>query len=101
MGLGVTMSTTNVRPLCFRCEHRAYWLENHIAQKYECKDSDRAIVSCYMFKPTKPIALEKDPDEYGNILSPRLHSPAVDTKFKLSIKKQGEQTILYWEPVGE
>ena len=44
-------------PLCYRCEHRARFLENGRRPRYECGEVDSAVDGCYMFRPVKPLVL--------------------------------------------
>ena len=62
----------NIEPgqgLCFRCEHRAAFLETGSRPRCECGES-RAVHSCYMFTPTKPIAVGLIPWERRPIFGP-------------------------------
>ena len=50
--------------LCFRCEHRALWLETKTHRpRYECGDAQNGRYSCYMFSPVIPPVLEPDKGE--------------------------------------
>lgn len=62
--------------LCFRCEHRATFLEEGFAPRAECKDVERVKSICYSYTPVRPCWL-KYPDyegEYGELNKSR--SPA-------------------------
>jgi len=50
--------------LCYRCEHRASYLESGSAPRYECKQDSQSICVCYCYTPVKPCIL-KYPD-YGD-----------------------------------
>jgi hypothetical protein len=50
--------------LCYRCEHRAVYLEEGYAPRAECKDIEGNKIICYNYKPVKPCIL-KYPD-YGD-----------------------------------
>ena len=41
--------------LCYRCEHRARFIENGHGPRCECGDVDRAVSSCYMYLPVVPV----------------------------------------------
>lgn len=43
--------------LCYRCEHRAEYLERGHAPKVECKDIENSKYICYSYKPVKPCVL--------------------------------------------
>jgi hypothetical protein len=47
--------------LCFRCEHRAKFLEEGYGPRHECKDVETSKFICYCYQPVKPIVL-KYPD---------------------------------------
>lgn len=49
------MIQLKVQGLCFRCEHRALSLEGKGEPRCECGMHTVQVMSCYMFKPTKPI----------------------------------------------
>ena len=46
-------------PLCFRCHHRARFLESGGAERprYECGDVQMGVHNCYMYRPPKPLLL--------------------------------------------
>jgi len=53
-------------PLCFRCEHRARFLEDQLAgekhcrrPRCECGDVSTARYSCYQFRPVSPVVLAR------------------------------------------
>ncbi|OGX12796.1 MAG: hypothetical protein A2351_07350 [Omnitrophica bacterium RIFOXYB12_FULL_50_7] len=54
-----------MKGLCFRCEHRARYLEDKIQPRYECGQPALGVYSCYMFRPVRPLVLKqankKDP----------------------------------------
>ncbi len=49
-------------PLCFRCHHRARFLESGGVEeaRYECGQIEHAVVGCYMFRPCRPFALRPE-----------------------------------------
>ena len=55
--------------LCYRCEHRAAFLETGSRPRCECGES-RAVHGCYMFMPTKPIAVGPIEGEKRPIFGP-------------------------------
>ena len=55
--------------LCYRCEHRAAFLETGSRPRYECGES-RAVHGCYCFMPTKPIAVRPIEGEKRPIFGP-------------------------------
>ena len=69
---------SNERPLCYRCEHRAVGMEEGRGPRHECWH-DGAKVSCYMYKPVRPLVLEAD-DERDITLPPMLAGRAHSTR---------------------
>jgi len=55
--------------LCFRCEYRAAFFDTGYGPRYECGKSG-AVHSCYMFIPTKPIAVGPIEGEKRPIFGP-------------------------------
>jgi hypothetical protein len=56
--------------LCFRCEHRAKYLEAKAnndkwcpAPRWECSDVTKSTGGCYMFMPCKPIVTANYADD--------------------------------------
>lgn len=64
--------------LCFRCEWRARYLETDSGPRCECKERDKQVASCYMFRPCIPIILQRNAGDRRPIggpifLSARFH----------------------------
>lgn len=55
--------------LCWRCEHRACFHETGFHPRFECGEA-RAVHNCYMFMPTKPIAVGPIKGEKRPIFGP-------------------------------
>lgn len=53
----MTTKEKNDTGLCFRCEHRARFLELGFAPRCECGAIEQAVCSCYMYKPVLPVLL--------------------------------------------
>lgn len=49
--------------LCFRCEHRALFLENGHRPRCECGDIESNKMGCYMYRPVRPVTLGKKSDD--------------------------------------
>ena len=99
--------------LCFRCEHRAKYLEKLLESKYskdpvhiprprfECGNIDTAVMGCYMFKPVKPVTIKpRDGDNRPlslDILSCRVEQ---DENIELNIvfDKIDDKILPYWTP---
>jgi hypothetical protein len=95
---------TKHQTLCFRCERRAEFLESGHGPRCECKDRDKAVSSCYMYRPVRPVVLaansgEKRPVVAGSMLSGRSH--AVGFFGALRCISAGQCTALYWGPEGD
>lgn len=97
--------TNKIIGLCFRCENRANVLEKKaIASRCECKDIERAVVSCYMYTPIKPVVTEP---AYKNDIRPRFAGAMISKREKFSEIMDGDLAVedlgkgrmcLYWKP---
>lgn len=87
--------------LCYRCEYRALYLEEGTGPRAECKMTTATVGACYMFKPVKPIALERrEGDErpmMAGILSSRMQKMECP-ELELEIKDYKTGIFLYWLP---
>lgn len=88
--------------LCFRCEHRARFLEVQNGPRCECGDVKLAVYSCYMYQPVVPFVLEANEGDDRPIgapwmVAPRCHAIEVykDCTLKLRMLKKG--FLLYWD----
>lgn len=66
--------------LCFRCEHRAEFLENGFKPRFECGMEKTATSCCYMFMPTKPIAVVPVVGEKRRIFGPWMIAGRIQAK---------------------
>lgn len=100
--------------LCFRCEHRAKYLELLLKSKLdsetyaygprcECKSSTGSVSSCYMFEPCKPVVTvpaytdDKRPRFAGAMLSSREQFERVLENVKLEvIYHEGNEVAVSW-----
>ena len=88
--------------LCHRCDHRATFLERGFSLRYECSQVNKAISSCYAYRPVTPLLLKKDsgdkcPQFAGAMISSRSHSEGLsDCRLNLEQSKKG--STLYWTP---
>ena len=92
--------------LCYRCEHRARFLEKGWRPRYECGDVTSAKYACYMFKPVQPVMLGKlNPDDPRPALGPAMiasrvqHLGLAPGAYRLKIKDG--KMIPYFVPEGE
>ena len=90
--------------LCFRCEHRARFLETGARPRCECGDKDCSVHSCYMFTPCRPVILTRAPGyedrEVGlpAMLAPRLVASELAEDAQPRFKRlPGDRYLLYWD----
>jgi len=99
--------------LCYRCEHRARHLESmdkgdHMTgsgPRCECRASESAVYSCYMFLPTAPMIVapnegEERPLFAGAMLSGRMH-PVRIPPLKGKAEEYEDGTMVYMVPGDE
>lgn len=68
-----------VQGLCFRCEHRALFLEGKGQPRCECGEINNQVCACYMFKPCMPVITTVL--EYpGMAKRPRFSSPMLSSR---------------------
>jgi len=77
--------------LCFRCEHRAEFLENGFKPRFECGMEKMASSGCYMFMPCKPVAVAPNSGEKRPIFGPwliagRIHAQGLVDHERLRLK---------------
>lgn len=66
--------------LCYRCENRAVFLETGYHPRFECGMEKTATSCCYMFMPTKPIAVVPVSGEKRPIFGPWMIAGRVQSK---------------------
>jgi len=87
--------------LCFRCEHRARYLETGSGPRCECKSEKTAVCGCYMYTPVKPVVLavnegDTRPQFAGSMISARSHYVGI-ADGKLALKKYKDGSAMYWD----
>lgn len=96
--------------LCFRCEHRAEFLEDSLhgekhprRPRMECGDVFNSKTGCYMFKPCKPVVTVSTNSEdirprFGPaFLSKREYAKRILDEATLTIiYHNGEEVALGW-----
>ena len=94
-----------VGSLCFRCEHRAQFLEKGFQPRCECGDIKSSKWSCYMYSPVRPIVLvksdksDKRPQFGPWMISSRSTGVVVEQdKIQLKLHKYKSGGMLYWAP---
>ena len=67
--------------LCYRCEHRASFLEGGRRPRHECGVIETSKIGCYMFKPCYPVRMERDEGDirpaHGGYIGARMHALGV------------------------
>jgi hypothetical protein len=97
-------------PLCYRCEHRAAYLEARKATgqghapRYECQQCEDATGGCYMFSPVRPLRLVPAPGERRPIGGPwmiagRVRSVGVQESERVGGITQSGCIVLYARPL--
>ena len=92
--------------LCFRCEHRAHYLEglrkgkDH-APRFECSQIESCVHGCYMFRPVKPIVIKQRKGDNRplllNILSCRVER-IDDIELILKMESVKDGYLFYYVP---
>ena len=87
--------------LCFRCEHRARFLEMGDRPRYECGNVESCMHGCYMYLPVKPVILKQDEDDNRPQFGPVWFSSRSRyvglPNMKLSLKHSDSGNLLYWD----
>ncbi len=88
--------------LCYRCEHRAQFLEEGRRPRHECGNVESSVMGCYMFKPTKPITIKpREGDDRPltlSVLSCRVERDD-DIELYLNSGLIDDKLVIYWEPI--
>lgn len=92
--------------LCFRCEHRAMFLERGMQPRCECGDVEGTVCSCYMYKPVRPVLLDRNegddrPRFAGAMIAARERCVGVaerDVDIELGLVERNGRAMLYWKP---
>lgn len=76
--------------LCYRCEHRAVYLESGFKPRFECGTA-KTVHGCYMFMPTKPVVVgpiegEKRPIFGSPFIAGRVQSHGLVPDERLRLK---------------
>ena len=101
--------------LCFRCEHRARFLDDQSKKRkhcrrprFECGEIETSKIACYMYEPTRPILMQKFPKndprpEHGGYFGSRMEGLKVlepdEDNIILAVSRSddGELSSLQWE----
>ena len=90
-----------MKGLCFRCDFRAKFLEGGSRPRHECGDVNTASMSCYMYKPVKPVILGRADGYEGR---PQFGSPMInarsrrvgDPEMEVGVRMVPSGSVLYW-----
>jgi hypothetical protein len=97
---------TETGGLCYRCEHRARFLESDgvFRPRCECGDIDKSSNYCYMYQPVQPVIIGKRHREDNRPLfgppfmsarASRIRIPELMAK----VKKYLDGYMPYWVPM--
>jgi len=94
------------RGLCYRCEHRAQYLEAGHRPRHECGEIQMGKYSCYMYLPIKPVILTKNEDDdrpqfAGSLFSARSYLSEREPDLKIHLKEYKDGAMLYWKPCSK
>lgn len=98
-----SLQTHEERGLCFRCDHRAQYLEDGEKPRLECGLIRTTKMACYMYQPVKPVMLSKLDDDDSRL---RFRGPMFSSReryagipnMELAATIDGELVTLYWVP---
>ena len=90
--------------LCFRCEHRALFLETGARPRCECGDIKTSKGGCYMFKPCAPQVLTRV-DGYKDrpvglpaAIAPRMYCEGPAENMELVFKRlPNDRYVFLWK----
>lgn len=104
-GGGEDMKDAPGTGLCFRCEHRAEFLERGRQPRMECGMTTRAVCGCYMYRPCRPVVTVPLP---GKDPRPRFAAAFISRREVAAGLADGmvlraacgprQQVALYWAP---
>ncbi len=88
---------------CYRCEHRAQFLETGSAPRHECKQTDKSY-GCYMYQPVRPVVIASNegddrPIAAGAMFSARCHGVRIAEGIYKS-KEYEDGLVIYFIPEG-
>jgi hypothetical protein len=98
--------------LCFRCEHRARFVEFNARfpnstqaprPRYECGEPNASKHSCYMYQPVRPVILAADTGDKRPQLGPamiaaRMHALGFPAEIKLAAIQYRDGVLPFWLP---
>ena len=102
--------SSNITPkpqkgLCFRCDHRAIFLETGRRPRHECGEIEQCKYACYMHKPVKPVILRArggDPrPQFGPAAISARSEYAGEPDMELNVMTVEGGAVLYWDVVRD
>lgn len=90
-------------PLCFRCHHRVSFLESggHHRPRFECGEINRAVVSCYMYRPPRPLLLRRAPGDRRPLGGPAMIAARLraqgEARGEWELQRQGRAWLMLWK----
>lgn len=88
--------------LCYRCEHRAKFLETGVRPRYECGEPEKSKYACYMYRPVVPMMLAPEEDDKRPIVGPAFltcRSEAVKpADMQLIVSRHKDGFVMHWVP---
>ena len=89
--------------LCWRCEHRATFHDIGFGPRHECSQTEMAVHSCYMYRPTKPLVIAPNKGDRRPLapamLACRTHAIRVAEGEYVARKDKGG-VLVYFAPGG-
>lgn len=90
-------------PLCYRCHHRARYLETggQWCPRMECGQVDQAVCGCYMYRPPAPLLLISEKGDRRPVGGPwmfsaRLHA-VEEVQGCWTLQRVGRGWSMGWE----
>ena len=95
------MKPNSGKSLCYRCEHRACFLETGVRPRHEC-GAAMSVISCYMYRPAMPVLLKRQKGDNrkqfaGWAFSARSEAVGMPD-MDLAVRREKNGSFLYWEP---
>jgi len=96
--------------LCFRCDHRAVFLEQGYGPRCECKDTSLSVHGCYMYRPVRPVTLRRSATAHRfqpvlgpSMIAARMQSVGLweDAQLGVAVKRRKGKAVEYtpyWRP---
>jgi len=89
-------------PLCFRCHHRAAYLESGGTHRprLECGETSRAVCGCYMYRPPWPLRLAPRDGDRRPVGGPAMIAARLiavgEAKGEWVLRRQRRAWVMLW-----